>query len=213
MPLDTGVTLKHYDQAKKHCSTVVPLSFEKLNPRNSGCRGAYHADSMAYEWFDQEKPQHERYLLIEYDTEITMPVKEFYAGVWDLPVVGSVIVEAFSNQQIVPGRSGSQKEWGWFWIGFKDVIGEAAYAKLKPWLRGIVPVSGTLLSHEALAAMTKLFFATPWMTGVFCECRLGTLAKLSGYEPVSWAPGTSHTNVWCATVVPNKPGVWHRVRS
>ena len=209
LPLDTGATLKHHQEAQKHCPTVVPLSFQTVKVSKEGWRGAYYVDILVYEWFRQTQPNHERYFLMEYDTEMTMPPKEFYCGEWDKPIVGSVIIHPLSDAPVTLNYPTKQRDWGWFWIWLKTELGEAEYAKLKPNLRGITPISGILLSHEALSAMTKLFFDTPWMSGVFCECRIGTLAKLAGYEPVS---GTTSKNIWCDFVSPNGPGIWHKVR-
>ncbi|MFO0822007.1 MAG: hypothetical protein U0792_02635 [Gemmataceae bacterium] len=127
------------------------------------------ADLGLYAWFRHGRTPEttaERYAIVEYDVLYTVPLVEFYRPVWSADVATAQLFFV-----------GPHSHWNWF---------AESLPLLPPGLRqfaaGVVPLAGTLLSHRALAAAS----AGPITPGVFCECRLATLANAAGCEMVEF---------------------------
>ena len=90
-------------------------------------------------WFLHGGIRARRYLMLEWDTLATMPVKEFYEELWD----GDAVATSVKLIETHP-------RWQWF---------RQQLHLLPPHLRqhaaGVVPFNGLLLSHRALAAVVE----------------------------------------------------------
>ena len=75
----------------------------------------------------------------------------------------------------------------------------------------MVPLSGILLSYSALAAMSHLAQDALY-DSLYCECRVGTLARATGYTSVEIRPDATDYISWQPRY-PDRPGIWHSVKS
>lgn len=180
----------------------IPLCFEKGRENPEWCWR--NCDHLIYEYFERENPRYDRYWIIEYDTFCSMPLKEFYKDVYDNPVAGSIIVKPWSDEQI-PDRGGIMRQWHFFTHNTSPEI--------YPYLRGILPVCGTMLRRDALFNIVQLWKSVREIDKLNCECRLGTLAAMAGYEPVQIRPDCHKFISFVDVAVRNEPGIYHRCRS
>ena len=118
------------------------------------------ADSILYRWFLHGGVRAQRYLMLEWDTLATAPVKEFFGELWDRDVVGTSVK-----------LHETHPEWQWF----REQM-HLLPPSLQQQAAGIVPFNGLLLSHRALSAVVD---ADP-PPGIFCELRIGTLLRSAG---------------------------------
>lgn len=205
--LSDPVTAKHIaaiDEAAPD-ATLVPLSFAVVPgiptnpighvPQNWTVeKQQWHCcDLPFWYWFRRNRPNFDRYLVVEYDTLITQHPREFFAKVWDENVVGANIMG---------------DDWGW-WCAEPQLSAKIPdYAK---W--GLMPMF-MLLKHEAASAMCDILFApgAGRLLGFFSECRIGVLARLAGFTPVSFSDDPSY-HVGFGPITPNGPGIWHPVKA
>jgi len=201
--MDNDLTRYHAELILKFNPTVtiVPLTFR------GGLDGAIcpipepfklsqwkNADLLIYSWFrSKHYVAAERYIIVEYDTLCAASFEDFYGAVWDEPVAAASVF----NLERQPG-------WRWFW----DMRDQTPYRNK---LAGMSPLSGILFSHAALAAISELA-KDPIYAPLYCECRIGTLARTAGYNPVRIRPDIAKYISWQRRQ-PNGPGIWHSVKT
>lgn len=152
------------------------------------------ADTFLYRWYRHGGLRARRYIFLEWDTLATMPIRDFYAEVWDADAAGSEVKRIEADP-------------GW-WFHQRDRLPE----HLRRHAAGIVPLNGTLLSDRALAAVA----AGPIPPGIFCELRLGTLLRAAGFEPVALPEAKGRMNSWNPALVafdPDRPGIYHPIKA
>lgn len=189
--------------------------FNKLNPRaalvpltfNTGIPGAIrpiaarveaeewrNVDRLIYQWFQSlNAVAAERYLIVEYDTLCTIPVREFYREVWDAPLAAATIQTPEANPD-------------WWW--FRNISDPGRYNGN---LAGLIPLSGVLMSRAVLAAIAPLA-SGPLYDSMNCECRVGTLAKTVGFTAKKIRPNASDY-ISSNPRFPTGPGIWHSVKA
>jgi hypothetical protein len=207
LPLTEAVTKKHCVllKALNRDAEVIPLKFENCNESSEW--QWENGDILVYEWFLRENPKHERFFIIEFDTFCSQSLKDFYGDSYNKKVVGSMIIRPWSDNIAPLDKTGfEQRERDWDWFG------RNRSPLLYPFLRGIVPMSGVMLSHEALFNMVQLWKTVPDFKQLQNECRIGTLAAMAGYEPEQ-----IRTDCWkyihAANVeIDHGPGVYHAVK-
>jgi len=210
--IESGINAIHSAAIRAHAPDceLIPLSFKTTSVASEQARASEreNIDVLVWSYCQNQELTCKRYLVVESDTLVTQHPREFFGGHWDKDVVGSVIVNPNSLKQIIPNYI-YPTEWFWFWKGIEN-----EYQTHHTIMRGMIPVFG-LFSQRAIKDMTDTYFSTPWINKCFCECRLGTLASLAGYEPVSFDSNTAHTKVWAGPypVVVKGPGIWHPVKT
>ena len=177
------------EQHTERALDVSPLS--KEGPQESGWHGH---DTMLYQWFLHGGVRAQRYIYFEWDTLATMPVREFYDEVWDQDAAASTVKHIENDPN-----------WYWFWQ--RDRLPEDLRVKAG----GIVPFNGIILSHRALAAITTRTIPAD----VFCELRIGTLLRNTGFEPCSWPAEKQSMNSYDRNLIqfdPDRPGIYHPIK-
>jgi glycosyltransferase involved in cell wall biosynthesis len=153
------------------------------------------ADSILYRWFLHGGIRARRYLILEWDTLATMPVREFYGDLWDRDVVATAVK-----------RWETHPRWHWF-----HQQSHLLSPQLRPHAAGVVPLNGLLLSHCALCSVVA---ANP-PPGIFSELRIGTLLRAAGFEFHELPPekrrmnSFHHLNVEFDGVT---PGIYHPIK-
>ncbi len=153
------------------------------------------ADSILYRWFLHGGIRAQRYLMLEWDTLATMPVKEFYREFWDRDVVATSVK-----------RIEAHPEWQWF----REQL-HLLPPHLRQYAAGVVPFNGLLLSHRALAAVVE---ADP-LPGLFCELRIGTLLRAAKFELTELPPEKRRMNSFHRlniTFDGVTPGIYHPIK-
>ena len=199
---DDSLTRIHARLMQKHNSgaAFVPLTFRQ-GMQNAlrfpfDYRRAIHgewgsADLLVYDWFkSRHKITASRYLILEYDTLATVPLKDFYHDVWDESAAGALPLTQERNPD---------------WIWFKDLDSASPLP-----LGGFVPFCGIFLSHDALSKIVKLAHIPP-LAFVNSECRLATLARLVGCDLKKIHP-RAETYISWTSVSPDGPGIWHPIK-
>lgn len=167
----------------------------------------YGCDLLLYRFYELH-PGYKKYLFVDWDVYCNQGVREFLGTSYHEDVVGGTLVHPDKDEPLIPGGWEIQKDWCWFKYPFE---GEGAMycEEFTPTLRGIVPAGFVLFSNRALAGMLKEMMH-PIYRRMFCECRMGTAANRAGFEPVSFAPGTAHENIWFEPRNPeNRVGIFH----
>lgn len=207
--LNEPVTRKHLAllRALNHGHAVIPLSFGHSAPESKEFQRHNH-DILMWRWFAETNPHYERYFLIEWDCFCTQSLREFFGDSYHKKIVGSQIVRPWSSEPIeneADGFSIPQRQWWWFT--------QNESADLYPFLRGIVPASVVMFSHDAMFDASQLMLTVPALLKLQCECRLGTLAAMSGREPEPIGPDCQKW-ISCKDVdIDQGPGIYHRCRA
>jgi hypothetical protein len=174
-------------------SDVIPVRFGENNvqsPHEDPSLQWFHSDWLIYQGFDLS-PKSRRYVYFEWDTYCNMDIRMFFEGNWgdDLACV-----------QIV--RSDAEPEWGWFKElkrdGF-DLIGAF----------GVRPLSAVMFSRGALESICRRW-REPRYAKLFCEARVGQLARDSGIVPQLIKCDLGKISHF--PVDPSGPGIWHSVK-
>jgi hypothetical protein len=185
-------------------STIIPLSFDKgLNNRVvidskyleywDTTWQWYSTDALIYGWFlSPDRIYKSRYLIAEYDMVCLEPIVNFY---------GSSLNYQFTCAHYqLPGAD-------WYWyrhpsnqsiISYGDKVG------------GVSPQTGTVLSYDCLNSIVNLGSDNSLFYNVYCEMRLCTLAKLSGYYPIKIREDIDNYISYNARN-PDGKGIWHKV--
>jgi hypothetical protein len=153
------------------------------------------ADSILYRWFLHGGIRARRYLMLEWDTFATMPVKAFYGDLWDRDVVATSVK-----------RWETHPRWQWF-----RQQSHLLPPHLRPHAAGVVPFNGLLLSHRALAAVV----ASDPPPAIFCELRIGTLLRAAGFEFHELPPEKRTMNSFHPLNVKfdgKTPGIYHPIK-
>lgn len=206
LPLHEPVTRKHlalFRALNRDC-VVIPLKFDE--GRKTPQWQWANVDILVLEHFDKFQPTFDRYYLMEADCFSSQSLREFYGKSYDRPVVGSIIVKPWSRE-IIPNPHGEpvcMKDWHWFEANES--------AELYPYLRGICPTSGTMFSHAALFDIVQIWKTNRAFDNLFSECRLGTLAAMSGREPETIRPDCHKFLCAGDAAYDGEPGCYHRVR-
>ena len=128
-------------------------------------------DEMAYQWFDSANPKHDRFFLISSDVVCSQPLRERFGDAYHRKFShhGRVVLP-WSNELFegTPERD---------WEQFED----SDAAELYPYLRGIVPASMVMFSHDALFNCVQIWKTKPAFKNLKSELRIGTLACMAGY--------------------------------
>ena len=153
------------------------------------------ADATLCTWFRNRGLDARRYIVFEWDTLATLPVREVYDEVWSLDVAAANVF-----------RWPKDAEWNWFQQRDRLPM------ELREAAVGLMPFCGLMLSHRALAALA----AFPFPPDVYCELRAGTILNSLGYtlgmlpehlrQTISWHPQFIR-------VARSVPGVYHPVKS
>lgn len=172
--------------------TVTPSLISRPCPTPS----QYSMDAILYAWFKARHFDAERYIFLEYDTYAPMPLREFYAPVWDWDYFAPHIVEH------------GDKRWSNFRFATECVKSICGDRLIGQW-----PLCGALISHQCLNRMVQVLEAEPHLVSLFCEARMPTLANMSGFKPRSHEIGK--TIDWRPSDVGFKLGhsVYHPIKS
>lgn len=182
---------------------VVPLTFVdglQGSTRAGGWAWPVHDewfsnDVMVYSWYARKNLEAERYVIFDYDTLVLEAVKSFYVEVWDSEVACARPV-LYENEP------------DWYWFG-PDFV-SADLKDFRGHLAGMVPASGSFFSDRALSAMVRLARDNVF-SKLFCECRLGTLARTAGFQITRVRRDAEKFLNWTG-VSPVGKGIWHPVK-
>jgi hypothetical protein len=151
-------------------------------------------DTTLYRWFENRTFNARRYLIVEYDCLCTVDLNEYYSEVSDADVAGIDLFKMAENPR-----------WKWF---VKEL--DALPAEDRKHASGIVPLTCTLFSHDALEEIVRHVYRHD----VFAELRLGTIITKLGLRfrrlpvlkrsTICW-----HAYSWQA----NRSGLFHAVKS
>ena len=131
-------------------------------------------DKVYLRWYlGSQRPKAKRYVFFEYDILANCAAASFFGPTWNSPVAVARIKTPDSNP-------------GWPWWGDVSELGAASEYRC-----GVLPLAATLWSDEALAAIAH----SRLLQSCFCELRMGTLAKMYGFEP-QVIPGAERTISW-----------------
>ncbi len=144
----------------------LPGSFDAavLEPKFAGQNPWAGTDCAIYAWYLHARNPSttaQRYVFAEWDMLYRVPMREFYAEVWDRDVA---CAECFFLD----------RHWHWNW--FSEL--HRLPVELRRFAAGIVPLAGVLISDRVLSAITE----RPIPLHVFCDLRLGTLVNAAGFE-------------------------------
>ena len=194
---DDEITRLHLDRVRQLTRyPIIPLKGEDGGVRPHSAEHPWRSsDALVYSWFLRRGFDAERYVVLEWDCLLTMPVKDYYSEVWNSHAAASVVTSVETHPC-------------WHWFREVSKLPE----DLRKYACGMVPLNGTLLSHAALLAITS----EPIPQGVFGELRIGTLLRSRGIDPIEVPTCKGKTNSWSAYLTeyePTRPGLYHPVKS
>jgi hypothetical protein len=195
------VTRAHLEHLRRlNPYPIVPLK----NQSDEGIVGAirpphgedpwHGADAPIYSWFARRGFDAARYIVLEWDCLMTIPVREYYAEVWDKKAGACTIVTPATHPC-------------WYWFREIGLFSE----ELRPYAAGLVPLNGVFLSHEAMIAITSKTIPKD----VFSELRLGTLLRAHAIELIEIPVTKGATNSWNPYLTHYEPGglgLYHPVK-
>jgi len=144
-------------------------------------------DAVYYEYYRERSENCKRWLLAEWDLFCNTDLEKFFGAFWDKPFVSTNITGP-----------------GWCW--FDEVCNMPLEAQC--FAAGCAPLAGTLISDECLE---KIVLGSWWADrSVFCELRIATLARMSGFELSQHLFG----GIGCEKRPEIKgPGLWHPIKT
>jgi hypothetical protein len=154
----------------------------------------HEADLAFMRWFLRRPFDAKRYVLMEYDTLATMPLRQFY---------GPLLWE---KEAVVPHLRLRCREPSWEWFEQVPLLPR----ELQPFAAGASPMTALLLSHQAMLAVSRRPVPV-----VFSELRIGTLLQAAGLEISSLSREAAANIHWNPTLIqidPSIPGVYHPVK-
>lgn len=162
--------------------------------RTDGTNNWFGSDAVFLEWFRSNRVEAERYIWCEWDTHCTGSIRDFYSDVWQADIAAA--------NTLYPG----QDDWDWFHSSTEHMT-----ADWVPYMAGVSPLCGVMLSRRAIEAMA----AEPLPHGVFCETRLATLAHWCGF-PLTKLPEHRGKMIEYqhrgSRTIGTTPGLYHPVR-
>lgn len=141
--------------------------------------GWANTDLSIYGWFRharEARTTSQRYVVVEYDMIYRTPMREFYKEVWDEDMAAAQLFYA--------GPHG-------YWNYFPECIGLLP-PELRPFAAAVSPLAGVMLAHRTLVAIA----AQEIPPGVYCECRIATLANALGFDMVEFPYAKKRNNTW-----------------
>ena len=196
------VTRFNLEQLRRHNQfPIIPLRNQSDEGVEGSIRPPYDeppwhgTDGLIYSWFRERTVDAERYIFIEWDCLMTMPVREYYMEVWESHAAACQIFTPLGNPH---------------WIWFREL--DALPSKLRASAVGIAPLNGVLLSREALTAVTSALIPP----NVFSELRLGTLLKTMNIRVDTIPAAKASTNSFKPFLThydPTRPGLYHPIKS
>lgn len=150
----------------------------------------YNLDALYYEYYRRRNDNCKRWLLAEWDVFCNGSIKDYFGSLWDAPFVSTDIHEKGS---------------GWFWFCDTDKMPN----DVRKFATGLSPLAGTLISD---AALEKIVLNSWWIDRpVFCELRLGTIARFSGVEMFPNPNGRGKV-IWRPKPIIEGKGLWHPMK-
>ena len=178
--------------ATEHVPGALDVARLSTRWRDEDPRGG--TDSVLYRWFLHGGIRARRYVFLEWDTLATMPIRDFFAEVWDADAAGSVVK-----------RIEHHPDWIWF------LQLEQLPESLRGHAAGLVPLNGTLLSHRALAAVARGSIPDR----IFGELRLGTLLRSHGFVLTELPEPKRRMNLYDRRLITfdaRQPGLYHPIK-
>lgn len=150
-------------------------------------------DAAVYRWArSRDFVPARRYLVVEWDTLATMPLRDWWGDACYEADLGVVRVATLGD--------------GWTWWEHRSRLP----GPVQPHAAGFCPYGGHVLSRRALTALAE---SDP-VPGVFCELRAASYLGAAGIT-ATVRPGGRKRTVWIGdTRLPSHrgPGVWHPVK-
>lgn len=124
-------------------------------------------DLTVFHWFKKygSKKRAKRYLIVEWDCWCDCKIKDYYSRVWDCDLV-------------VPNVKYPERD-DWHWFSTANLLPNRA----KPYLSGITPLCGILISRKAMLAISKEIMSPDYL-GLNSELRLATIATMLNFDPI-----------------------------
>lgn len=117
---------------------------------------------------------YDSFIWVEYDTLVRRPLLELFGPIPDVP---SALFAAETLKWPDP--------WGW-WdkLEYMDVNAEGG--RLKPYLRGIKPLTGVFVGRKVVEDSLALIVQDRWLRNLHSEMCLATAACTAGYEAAAY---------------------------
>jgi len=129
------------------------------------------SDELVYQWFERANPKHDRFFLDSSYSWRAPSMRELYGDDYHKKFATfGRIIRPWSSDAF----EGTHER---YWPQFED----SDSAELYPYLRGIVPATVVMLSHDAIFNFNQLYKSIPAFKAMQPELRLGTLACMAGY--------------------------------
>jgi len=166
-----------------------------------------NADLVIYLWHRSRRESAKRWIVLEWDVFCNISVDEFYAPVWDSDVAATS-VPAY--------RWGSNRVHRSPWYWFRRPELQRLPRRYRAYAAGVAPLAGVLLSDDALGQISDVVLNDPALSQVFCELRMGTVARYLGCELQeigSLATQTLTGEREFSRCDINVPSIWHKVKT
>lgn len=173
----------------------LPGSFDVARPE-WGYAGStwFNADLPMCRWYNHGGLRAERYVLTEWDTHASLPVREFFDEVWDADAAARCV----KIPEVDP-------HWNWY-----SELGRLP-PELRPFAAGFLPLGCALISDRALGALA----ATAQFPEVYSELRIGTLLRHAGFTLTPLPRHRASTVDWLPDLIqfdPDRPAIYHPVK-
>jgi hypothetical protein len=179
---DSGAVVPHEE------SIEIPKEYE---------RGTnwHNADWIWQTWYkSRHRVEADRYIYLEWDCYADVPLKDWYADLWDADVVTSLAHRPPSN---------------WYWLQSQL---EYMPQELSSHATGLAPLNGVLLSRRAI----EHFSQTALHECIFSELRLGSILAAKGFTVETLPMEKAINNVFLehtASLTTRPGGFYHPVKS
>jgi len=150
-------------------------------------------DWLVCSWFAQRKERCDKWWVTDWDAYCTMPIREYYAAVWKLPLVA-------------PSIRLMHRDPKWFWFRGVKKLPE----KFRAYAMGIVP-SLYLVDEDVLGRICTVLLRERFTAGN-AELRFGTAANWCGFPPCGYSPPGDGIGCIPWSELPNGKGIFHPVK-